>query len=60
MSYGFKASNNQGQVLVSSEMRNLHFFGKATLLKIDDQSTQFGGAFTGPLARGILRSFTAP
>ena len=31
MSYGFTAVNTSGQVIISDEMENLHFFGKATL-----------------------------
>ena len=31
MSYGFSAINTSGQVIISDEMENLHFLGKATL-----------------------------
>ena len=31
MSYGFTAINTSGQVIISDEMENLHFLGKATL-----------------------------
>lgn len=31
MSYGFSATNTSGQTIISDEMENLHFLGKATL-----------------------------
>ena len=31
MSYGFSAINTSGQTIISDEMENLHFLGKATL-----------------------------
>ena len=31
MSYGFSAINTSGQTIISDEMENLHFYGKATL-----------------------------
>lgn len=43
MSWGFLALNNAGQVLVSSETRNLHFVGKATLNRVIKQFDGYGG-----------------
>ena len=43
MSYGFTAVNKQGQVLVSSDTKNLHFFGKAVLSQTVDSNENFGG-----------------
>ncbi len=43
MTWGFEAINNAGQVLVSSETRNLHFVGKATLDRIIKQFDGYGG-----------------
>lgn len=41
--WGFEATNDNGQVLVSSETRNLHFVGKATLDRIIRQFNGYGG-----------------
>lgn len=41
--WGFQATNNAGQVLVSSETRNLHFVGKATLNRVIRQFDGYGG-----------------
>lgn len=41
--WGFQATNNAGQVLVSSETRNLHFVGKAALNRIIKQFDGYGG-----------------
>jgi hypothetical protein len=41
--WGFEAKNNAGQVLVSSETRNLHFVGKAGLNRVIRQFDGYGG-----------------
>lgn len=41
--FGFEAKNNAGQVLVSSETRNLHFVGKAALNRVIKQFNGYGG-----------------
>lgn len=41
--WGFEALNNFGQVLVSSETRNLHFVGKAGLNRLIRQFDGYGG-----------------
>lgn len=41
--WGFQATNKAGQVLVSSETRNLHFVGKARLDRIIKQFNGYGG-----------------
>lgn len=41
--WGFEATNDNGQVLVSSETRNLHFVGKARLDRIIKQFDGYGG-----------------
>jgi hypothetical protein len=38
MSFGFEATNNNGKVLVSEQVRTLHFFAKAELLYTTDNS----------------------
>lgn len=43
MSYGFVATNANGQVLVSSATRNLHFVGKATLSRTIKSFDNYGG-----------------
>lgn len=43
MTWGFEATNRNGQVLVSSDTRNLHFLGKATLDRIIRQNDGYGG-----------------
>lgn len=43
MTWGFLALNNSGQVLVSSETRNLHFVGKATFNRVIRQFDGYGG-----------------
>jgi len=44
MSYGFLATNNNNQVLVSSDTRNLHFIQKLTTpFAVDLSSDYFGG-----------------
>lgn len=43
MTWGFEATNESGQVLVSSDTRNLHFAGKATLNRIIRQFDGYGG-----------------
>lgn len=43
MKWGFEAKNANGQVLVSSETRNLHFVGKARLDRIIRQFNGYGG-----------------
>lgn len=43
MSWGFLATNATGQVLVSSETRNLHFVGKATYDRTINQFDGYGG-----------------
>lgn len=43
MTWGFQATNTSGQVLVSSETRNLHFIGKARLDRIIKQFDGYGG-----------------
>lgn len=43
MTYGFVAVNNANQVLVSSDTRNLHFVGKATLDRTITTFDQYGG-----------------
>jgi hypothetical protein len=41
--WGFLATNNSGQILVSSETRNLHFIGKATLHETLRDTNGYGG-----------------
>ena len=43
MTWGFEATNSAGQVLVSSETRNLHFVGKATLNRVINRTDGIGG-----------------
>lgn len=43
MSWGFEATNANGQVLISSDTRNLHYVGKATLNRIIRQFDGYGG-----------------
>lgn len=43
MSWGFNAVNNSGQVLISSETRNLHFVGKAALYTTLAAANGYGG-----------------
>ena len=43
MTWGFLATNANGQVLVSSETRNLHFVGKATLSRVIRSFDGYGG-----------------
>ena len=43
MSRGFLATNENGQVLISSDTRNLHFVGKATLSRVINQFDGYGG-----------------
>jgi hypothetical protein len=43
MSWGFTSTNASGQVLVSSETRNLHFVGKATLSRTINSFDGYGG-----------------
>lgn len=43
MSWGFEATNTSGQVLVSSETRNLHFVGKAQLNRSIKTTNGYGG-----------------
>jgi len=43
MTWGFQAVNQNGQVLVSSETRNLHFVGKAYLDRVVKQTDSYGG-----------------
>lgn len=43
MSWGFLATNANGQVLVSSETRNLHFVGKAAYDRTINQFDGYGG-----------------
>lgn len=43
MSYGFLATNENNQVLVSSDTRNLHFLGKYTSPTLIKQTDYYGG-----------------
>ena len=43
MSNGLLVLNNNNQVLVSSDTRNLHFIGKATYLSLDKSDDEYGG-----------------
>jgi hypothetical protein len=43
MTFGFVVINDNGQVLVSSETRNLHFVGKADLYEVVRQFDGYGG-----------------
>jgi hypothetical protein len=43
MSRGFLATNQNGQVLISSDTRNLHFVGKAQLSRVINQFDGYGG-----------------
>lgn len=43
MTWGFAAVNRNNQILVSSQTRNLHFVGKATLDRTIRQYSGFGG-----------------
>lgn len=44
MSYGFSAINTSGQIIISDEMENLHFLGKATLTGNDGGSDNVYGS----------------
>ena len=46
MSYGFTAHNASNQILISSELQNLHFYGKATYSNLVRSHTQYGGQCT--------------
>lgn len=43
MSYGFLAINDSGQVLISSDTRNLHFVGKAPVDRLVKAFNDYGG-----------------
>ena len=43
MSYGFLATNNNDEVLISSDTRNLHFLGKYSSPSLTNSSTAYGG-----------------
>ena len=43
MSQGFIAYNNSNQILVSSDLRNLHFIAKLTSPTLADQTDYYGG-----------------
>lgn len=43
MSHGFLALNNNNQVLISSETRNLHLVSKLTSPSVSDSSSAYGG-----------------
>lgn len=43
MSFGFLVTNDNGQVLVSSETRNLHYIGKADLHELVGSFDGYGG-----------------
>ena len=43
MSYGFLATNNNNEVLISSDARNLHFLVKDTSPIVTNSATAFGG-----------------
>jgi len=43
MSYGFLATNNNDEVLISSDTRNLHFLGKYSSPSVTNSSSSFGG-----------------
>jgi hypothetical protein len=45
MSWGFTATNANGQVLVSSNTQNLHFYGKAIYSQSIVSSANFGGMY---------------
>jgi hypothetical protein len=64
MTHGFLATNNSGQVLISSETRNLHFIGKATLDRTIRAFDGYGGlrhfAFRIPCGVAPVPFFTAP
>ncbi len=42
-SYGMRAYNSAGQVLISSDLSNLHFAGRAEFQEIVSQHDQYGG-----------------
>jgi len=43
MSYGFLATNNNDEVLISSDTRNLHFLGKYSSPTLTNSGTAYGG-----------------
>ena len=43
MSYGFLATNNNNEVLISSDTRNLHFLGKYSSPTLTNSATAYGG-----------------
>ena len=43
MSYGFLATNNNNQILVSSDTNNLHFIGKASYVSTLQSTDTYGG-----------------
>lgn len=63
MSYGFLAVNNNNQILVSDQTRNLHFIGKATLIASTGHS-YYGGVcvFTYQISSSVpvVPFFTIP
>jgi len=64
MSFGFEATNQAGQVLVSSSTRNLHFIGKATLTTTINSFNGYGGlrhwAFRINTTHAPMPFFTVP
>lgn len=64
MSYGFLATNDNNQVLVSSDTRNLHFIGKAILNQVRNTFDTYGGcrifAFVISSPVPVVPFFTMP
>lgn len=60
MSYGFLATNNSNQVLVSSDTRNLHFIQKLTAPFATDLSTDYFGGIRKWRYRATVKTAPMP
>jgi len=59
MSYGFSAINNNGKLLITDTMENLHFAGKPTLQGNDSASENYGSFPEYGEVSGLATAFDA-